>query len=181
MEFINYIDLGTIDFIKNNLDNKFFDTIMPIFTYLGNGGLVWIILSIILLTQKKYRKIGVITLVALLVTYLVGEIGIKNLVRRERPFMSIHEIKLLIKAPSGFSFPSGHTASSFTAATILSSYFKKYRIAIFSLAILIGFSRMYLMVHYFSDVIGGAALGIGMAILIKYIFKKFEKKLFIIE
>ncbi|WP_238885147.1 phosphatase PAP2 family protein [Clostridium sp. YIM B02551] len=175
MWFINYIDLGTIDFIKNNLDNKFFDTIMPVFTNLGNGGLVWIIISIFLLTQKKYRKIGVVTLVALLVTYLVGEIGIKNLVRRERPFMSIHEIKLLIKAPSGFSFPSGHTASSFTASTILSSYFKKYRAIIFSLAIIIGFSRIYLMVHYLSDVLGGAVLGIGMAILIKYIFKKFEK------
>ncbi|WP_411168907.1 phosphatase PAP2 family protein [Clostridium sp. MB05] len=157
---ISSIDINVLRFISDNLSSQIMDKIMSFITALGNGGLIWIIIGVILLFSNKYRKIGITMLVALLITSLFGEVIIKNIVKRPRPFITFPNIKIMIKEPLSYSFPSGHTASSFAAAVVLSHYIKKWKYLFYSLASLIAFSRLYLLVHYPSDVLGGIILGV---------------------
>ena len=115
-------------------------------------------------------------LVSLLVTFLIGEIGLKNLIMRERPLVADPTVQQLIPPPSGSSFPSGHTASSFTAAWILWKADRKFGAAGLALAVCIGFSRLYLFVHYPTDVLGGAVLGIACAQGIYLLAKRYMRK-----
>ena len=115
-------------------------------------------------------------LVSLLVTFLIGEIGLKNLIMRERPLVADPTVQQLIPLPSGSSFPSGHTASSFTAAWILWKADRKFGAAGLALAVCIGFSRLYLFVHYPTDVLGGAVLGIACAQGIYLLAKRYMRK-----
>lgn len=175
MSFIQNIDLDILNFIQNNIRSSFLDNIVPIITKLGNVGIIWIVIAIILLFMKKYRKVGVLMLIALIFTHLIGTVIIKNIVRRPRPFTLMNNFQLLIKKPGEFSFPSGHSSTAFASATILGYYIKKMRIPIFILAFLIAFSRLYLFVHYPSDVLVGAILGIICSfIVIKIYNKKFN-------
>lgn len=160
LNFITNLDFIILSDIQNYFKRPFLDTTIPLITVLGNSGMIWIIISLILICNKKYRTAGILTLLALIVTALLGEVILKNLVQRSRPFLSMPDIKLLITAPTSYSFPSGHTSSSFTAAAMLSHNFKKYRFGFFTVAILIAFSRLYLCVHFPSDILGGIILGV---------------------
>lgn len=155
--------------MHETLSCAFLDKVMPVVTSLGNAGLVWIITGVIMLFFKRYRKAGLTMLVGLLAGYLVGNLLVKNLVARPRPFELDPTIELLIKAPTDRSFPSGHTLSSCCGATVLFKYRaeigKAIGAAAIVLACLIAFSRLYLRVHFPSDVLGGAAMGIAVGIL----------------
>lgn len=159
MEVLQNMDMNLLKLINTHTHNPLFDWLMPIISTLGNGGAIWIAIALLLISIKKYRRIGILTLLSLGVTALLGEGIIKNLVQRPRPFTVIPSISLLINAPISYSFPSGHTASSFAAALILSRYFKSLRIYIWIMACAMAFSRMYLYVHYPIDILGGIALG----------------------
>lgn len=172
MEFLKSLDLELLNAIHIGLHNKIFDIVMPFMTFLGDKGLIWLIVCIILIISKKFRKEGIVLLIALMVTTLVGEGIIKHIIKRPRPFITMPDIKLLINRPSSYSFPSGHATSSFTAATVLGYYFKKYKIFFYSIATLIAFSRVYLYVHYPSDVITGAVLGTLIAWLVLNVVNK---------
>ena len=148
------------------------DTVMPWITALGNAGIFWIVISVVLLCIKRYRRYGVMMLCALAVTTLLGEITIKNIVERMRPFHAHAPFDLLISPPKGYSFPSGHSAASFSAATVLCFLDKKAGIAGLALAALIGFSRIYLYVHYPSDVLAGIFLGTAVGLLTVVFFRK---------
>ncbi|WP_315108361.1 phosphatase PAP2 family protein [Clostridium intestinale] len=178
MDFIKTLDLNTFDFIQKYLSNTFLDRILPIITNLGQGGAIWIVISLALIISRKYRKAGLLTLAVLLINYLIGDVALKNIIERERPFISIEGIKLIVKPPSSFSFPSGHTSSAFAAATILSLHIKKYSFLFITLACIIGFSRIYLYVHYLSDVIAGMCLGIVVAMICNIIWENFLEKKF---
>lgn len=143
---------------------------MVTITSLGNGGMAWILISVALIITPKYRKVGIMAICALILTTILGEGLLKNLVKRPRPFTSLSDFELLISAPTSYSFPSGHTGSSFAVAGILASQIKKSRYYVFALAILIAFSRMYLYVHYPGDVIAGIVLGLCSAQIVLYIF-----------
>lgn len=160
MEYINNIDMRFLIFLHELTKNNIFDYLMPIITNLGYGGFIWIIFSLFMLTRKKYRKVGILCLLALFLTTIVGELILKNIFQRPRPFTVMPNVQLLIAKPSSYSFPSGHAASSFAAAGILSNQIKKWSIPVFILAALIAFSRIYLYVHYPLDVIGGILLGL---------------------
>jgi undecaprenyl-diphosphatase len=121
---IQSFDNSILLFIKNNLHFPVLDKLMIFITDLGNGGFIWVIISLLLISNKKYRHIGILTLSSLLVTTSAGDEVLKNIVHRIRPSANIPVASLLIKKPISYSFPSGHAASSFAAATILSKYFK---------------------------------------------------------
>jgi len=133
---------------------------MPIITKLGSAGAVWIVLAVALLIRGKYRKAGFAILCALALEVLFCNIILKPLVARIRPCDVNTAVQLLISRPTDFSFPSGHTAASFAAVSAL--YFSRQRLwkPALVLAILISFSRMYLYVHYPTDILAGIMLGI---------------------
>lgn len=149
------------------LQSPLMDSLMLFFTRLGDDGFIWILIAIFLLFTKKYRKYGVILLLALLAGLIIGNGIIKNLVGRARPSWE-QTLPLLIENPTDFSFPSGHTQSSFIAATVLALTNKKWALWAYPLAALIAFSRLYLMVHFPTDVLGGIFIGVLIGALVFY-------------
>jgi len=136
---------------------------MVMITMLGNAGWVWIVLSIVMIAVKKTRKCGLQMMLALILMLVIGNIFLKQIFARERPCIIDSTVALLIPIPIGYSFPSGHSFSSAAASITLFLYYKKAGICAMVLAALIAFSRMYLFVHFPSDVIGGILLGMLVA------------------
>lgn len=160
MDLIKLIDNAILEFIRANMSNRILDKIMIYITMLGNGGFIWIIAAIIFLMSKKYRKDGLLLACSLLLCVLIGNITLKPFVARMRPSDINMAIPLLIPRPTDFSFPSGHTMSSFAASTVIFHANNKMGVVAFVLAILIAFSRLYLYVHYPSDVVAAIIIGV---------------------
>lgn len=173
--------MATLEWIQDNVKNIFFDKVMPIITSLGNGGILWILIGVSLVIFNKTRKFGIIILISLVLSLLVGNLGIKPLVHRIRPFDVNTSVEILISKPKDFSFPSGHTMSSFAAAVALLYMDKKIGIASLILAAIIAFSRLYLFVHYPSDVLAGMVIGIILGYCSIMIYKFGSNKLNRIE
>ena len=167
-------DFLILDFINEYIKNPFFDFLMPKITALGNGGFIWILCSAILLAIPKYRKSGVALLFGLALGLLFGNMILKPLVARARPFELIDGIELLIAAPLDFSFPSGHTLSSATAAIVLTMTNRRFGYVAIPLAVLISFSRLYLYVHFPTDILGAFVLSAIISVIVYLIF--FRKK-----
>lgn len=158
--WIMNLEFWILDGIQN-LRTPAVDVLMPFITRFGNGGVIWIVLTVILLLIPKTRKTGLILGAALILDGILCNLLLKNLVRRIRPCDINDAVRLLIPYPSDYSFPSGHTAVSFAAASALYFAGEKYLWkAALVLAAFIAFSRMYLYVHYPTDILGGALLGI---------------------
>ena len=156
-------DLPILEWIQANLQSGFLDKLMPIITAFGNGGIFWIACSVLLMFIPKTRRTGFGMAFALSMGLLVCNMILKPGVARIRPY-DLQEtlgvtIDLLIKRSHDFSFPSGHTIASFEACTVLMLGNKKLGIPATLLAILIAFSRLYLYVHYPTDVITSIVLG----------------------
>lgn len=163
-------DLPILDWIAANLWCPVLDVAMPIITLLGDAGIFWIAVSVLFMISKKYRKTGIGMMLALLMGLLVCNIWLKPTVARMRPYdfqmqYFLKEIPLLAGAMHDFSFPSGHTIASFEAAVVIVLNNKKLGIAAMILACLIAFSRLYLYVHYPTDVICSVILGTAFAFL----------------
>lgn len=170
-------DLPVLDWIAGNLWCPLLDKIMPLITALGNGGIFWIAVSVLLMLFPKYRKAGFSMGGALLMGLLLCNIILKPWVARIRPYdyqLEYFEkvIPLLIEAPHDYSFPSGHTIASFEAATALLIHNRKLGIPAMILAVLVAFSRLYLYVHYPTDVLASVVLGAGLAFLASFLVKK---------
>lgn len=158
--FINNLDKIILFFIHNNFHFPVLDKVMILATFAGDKGLIWILISILLLINKKTRVIGIMSLGALILSAFLGEGLLKHIVQRQRPYADFTWVHLLIDKSTKYSFPSGHTSSSFAAAFILSKYLKRFSLVFWILAFLIAFSRLYLFMHYPIDVIGGIVLGL---------------------
>ena len=167
---IQELDWNILYFIHNNLVNTVNDKIMLFFTSLGNMGAVWILLTLIFILNKKYRKLGLMLLIALILELIVGNIILKNIFQRPRPCWIDHSIKLIVNRPRDFSFPSAHAFSSFICASIIAKYNRKWGLLAILLAFLVSFSRLYIFVHFPSDVIVGSILGVVFGFLIYHIF-----------
>ncbi len=163
-------DLPILDWIQSHLQSGFMDTLMPIITLFGDAGIFWIACAVILLLIPKYRKAGLSMGIALLLGVLVCNVTMKPLFHRIRPYDYKQQyldtlVPLLVERQHDFSFPSGHTIASFEACTALMLRSKRLGIPATLLAILIAFSRLYLYVHYPTDVIASVILGIGFGFL----------------
>lgn len=158
-EYILNLDLSILDSMEF-MRNSFFDPFMLFLSYLGDNGLLWITAGVVFLLFSKTRRLGVCLLFSLLINLVIVNISIKPLVARMRPFEYVKDISLLIPKPTDYSFPSGHTSSSFAAATSVFLHSRKLSLIAFALACLIGFSRLYLYVHFPTDVFCGALFGI---------------------
>lgn len=134
--------------------------VMIFVTTIGNHGTIWFLLAIPLLFFDRFRRTGISIILAMAVAFLCGEIIIKHIVRRNRPCKMVEKDKLLIKRPIDYSFPSGHSTSSFAVFTVICFTLPELCIPVFILACMIAFSRMYLQVHYPSDVACGIMIGI---------------------
>lgn len=160
-----------LDFIQTHMRNNFLDILMPQVTRLCDNAEIWIAAALILILFKKYRGVGVSVIIALLLSLIIGNMWLKPLFARPRPFYANTDILLLIPAPPDFSFPSGHTMSSFAAATVILAGNKRLGIPAVIFAAVIAFSRMYLYVHYMSDIIAGMLIGVVFGMFSIYIRK----------
>ena len=176
MEWLQNIDWWLMNAIQA-LRCDFLDFLMPIITFLCDGGWIWIVTGVVLLFFQQSRRYGIILLLGLLLGSILGNDLIKPLVERPRPFM-LHDIgELLITKPSSFSFPSGHTVSSFVAMTVLWRFDRRLGIPAAVVGSLIAFSRMYLYVHFPTDILAGAVLGVAVALLMQWLVVKIIRAL----
>ena len=166
------MELQILDALQT-IHNPVLDPLMCAITRLGDAGIFWILLCVVLLALPKTRKSGYILMAALMVDLVICNGILKPLVHRIRPFDVKTGIELLVKRPTDYSFPSGHTAASF--ASVMALYLageKKIWIPSLVLAILIAFSRLYLYVHYPTDVLGGVIIGVAAGALGYWLVKK---------
>ncbi|WP_300684061.1 phosphatase PAP2 family protein [Acutalibacter sp. 1XD8-36] len=177
---MNPFDSAVMTFVQSGFHNPITDAVFPAVTYLGESGIFWILLSLLIIAlgrKNGWRTIGCLMLAAMLLGLLLGEIALKNIICRPRPFQEMPEISLLIPPPSGYSFPSGHSCASFAAATTIFLKDKRPGTAALALAALIAFSRVVLFVHYPTDVLAGSLLGVLCALAAAYGYRRlFQKK-----
>lgn len=158
------------------LRNEWLDVLMVFLSTLGDGGIFWIVLALILIILPRTRKCGVSILLAMALTHLIGNMFLKNLIARPRPCHVDTSVKMLIPCPTSFSFPSGHTANGFAAAVSIFLNYRKPGIGALVLAATIAFSRMYLFAHYPTDILGGLVLGTLDACLIAWCIRLWSEK-----
>ncbi len=164
-----HFDLPILDWIRAHLTCPVLDAFFSTVTHLADAGILWIVLAVVLLAIRRHRKAGIAMALALAMGLLLCNLIMKPLFGRIRPYdYQLQQwgqvIPLLIQAESDYSFPSGHTIASFESATVLLLYNRKWGIAAMVMASLIAFSRLYLYVHYPTDVLCSVILGVGIAI-----------------
>lgn len=170
------MDLEILLWIRDHLHNPFTEAVFPAVSFLGNAGLVWLLTAALLLCVRRYRRTGVLLLAALAITFVCNDLILKQLVERPRPFVDHPELFLLIEPPLSWSFPSGHSASSFAAAAVLLWRGRRsWGVAALVLAALIAFSRAFLFVHYPSDVLIGSLVGFAIGTLCAFAARRLEK------
>ncbi len=178
---MNEFEISILLWIQENLRGVL-DGFWVAVTSLGDGGWFWISLGVAFLLFKKTRIVGITMLVSLMINGLLTNVILKALFARPRPFNVNPELLTLISKPTSFSFPSGHTSVSFAGALVLLKMLpKKAGVPAVILAAMVGFSRMYVGVHYPTDVLGGILVGMiasaAASCLISYVQKwKIEKK-----
>ncbi len=168
-------ELGILEAIQS-IRCGFVDFLMTAFSFLGNGGALWIAIALVMLISQKYRKTGFMLAVGLVLGLVFGNLILKNLVARPRPCWIADDVELLIAVPKDFSFPSGHTLSSFIAAFVLYREGRRFGIPALIVASLIAFSRMYLFVHFPTDILGGILLATVICKGMNIVIKKMENK-----
>ena len=159
LDIIHTFDYSVLQFLFQHLRGTA-DGVWTAITSLGNFGILWIVLSIVLLCFRKTRRAGVAVLAALLLSLLIGNVLIKHWIMRPRPFVTHPDLIALVDPGDQWSFPSAHAMSSFAAATALCYFWRPAGYLAFLPAVLISFSRLVACVHYPTDVLAGCLLGI---------------------
>lgn len=179
LDAINRFDFMVLDWIQEHLRCGFLDFIMVPITHLGKSGIFFIVCAVVMLFFPKWRKTGWSIGVALLLGLIVCNIIVKPLVARIRPY-DVHYVKLLIAPETDFSFPSGHTIAAFEFATAFAIRKKNWAVPVYVLAFLIAFSRLYLYMHYPTDVlvsiVFGAIFGLLGVIIVDKVYKLIEDR-----
>lgn len=179
MEWLLEMDGQLLLWLKEAFAHPVLDRLMIFISALGDSGFCWIALGILFLLlgvkRKVWRQRGALLLLSLAVDALLCNVLLKPLVGRTRPY-ELLGYELLIPPMNDPSFPSGHTAASFAAATALFAMNRRWGIAAYVFAAVMGFSRLYLGVHFPTDVLAGAAVGIVAAKAALCLWKKYEEK-----
>ncbi|MDD5823322.1 MAG: phosphatase PAP2 family protein [Firmicutes bacterium] len=161
--------------IQNLLVHDALTPIMRAITMLGEVGIFWIALCAVLTMFRKTRKLGLLAALSLLIGFLVCNVWLKPMIDRARPWELFEGVRRLAPDPGDASFPSGHTTSSFATAMavylncVRCGFKRSYGVAALTLAGLIALSRLYLGMHFPSDVLGGIAIGIASAFIVYYV------------
>ena len=177
LQTLQNLDWTILEGIRNALNCKLLDALMPVITRLGDAGFIWIAAALALIATKKYRRNGAMLLCALLCGLLIGNVALKHLIARSRPCWIRMDVPLLIAVPEDYSFPSGHTLSSVIAAACLARADRRFGYAAIPLAAVIAFSRLYLFVHFPTDVLASIALGIMIAAAVCRLFPRRKMEL----
>ena len=174
MNVIQNADISILLYIQEHIRKEWMNGFWRAITFLGDGGWFWILLAVVLLIMKKTRKAGVAAAIALVIGALITNVCLKNMVARVRPYDTYSALIPIVKRPIDWSFPSGHTCASFASAFV---YFrllpKKYGIPALVLACMIAFSRLYLGVHYPTDVLVGFLIGLLASVLAVWMVRRF--------
>lgn len=180
MDFIQTIDYEILSAIVQHVRSDLLTPVFLCITHLGDGGLLWLLTAALCLSRRATRPCGVAILLALVLGLFAGNLVIKNLVARPRPFQTYPELFHLIDQ-GGYSFPSAHAMSSFAAATVVFLFFRRRGqlwpgLVLLTMAALIAFSRLYVCVHYPSDVICGTLLGICLGCVAIALVRRFQSR-----
>ena len=161
LNFIEQIDVSILLFIQEHVRNSLFDRLFLPITHFADDGIFWVLLTIVLLMYPKTRKAGIAALISMAICYTLCSVWLKDAVARIRPYDAYSSVALMIEPDPDFSFPSGHTTISFAAALIYGRMLEQpFAASTIILAVLIGLSRLYIGIHYPSDVIGGFLLAL---------------------
>ena len=161
MEFLINLDGNILLWIQEYIRQDWMEGFWKGITMLGDSGWFWIALSLLLMVPRQTRWIGITSLAAIVIGALITNVTLKNLVARTRPYEVVEGLALLIEKQSDYSFPSGHTCASFAAAGVYWRMLpKKFGIPLVILAAMIAFSRLYVGVHYPTDVLAGLLIGL---------------------
>ena len=160
-QWLLQMDGGILLWIQDFLRCALLDPIMTVYTQLGNAGILWIVLSVVLLCIPKTRKAGFVSLLAMLLGLLCTNVVLKHLVGRTRPWLVVEGLVHMVEEHDPNSFPSGHTCAAFAAASAWCRTLPKrwMKVVAVVMAALMGFSRLYVGVHFPTDVLAGAAIG----------------------
>ena len=168
LEAISALDTAVLLFIQEHIRCGALDFIMLFFTRLGDKGAVWLLSGVILFASRQYRKRGFDIIAVVFICGCCSEL-LKPVFMRPRPFAVMEQMAVLVAAPTTWSFPSGHACAAFAAALAYAKGVKKLAAPAYALAVLISFSRLYVGVHYPTDVIGGLVIGIGCACFARWV------------
>ena len=158
-----------------NMHDPIMDKIALAFTMMCEKGIFWIIVILALLFLVKDKRVGLTGCAALCLSVLLCNIILKNIVQRDRPCWIDPTVQLLVDVPDDYSFPSGHTSFSFAAAVAIFRYYKGWGFLALVIACMIGLSRLYLFVHFPTDVLVGAFCGIVAGLLAGMLVNDFYK------
>jgi undecaprenyl-diphosphatase len=177
MGWLIRLDETLFHIINIEAANTILDLVMPFISSLGNMGFVWIILTLVfvVLGDKKGKQVGILAFFAFMLAHLLTNRVIKLAVCRPRPFLVMEHVRLLIEPPDSFSFPSGHASLGTTWAVTNYKLKGYYRNIVLILALAIGFSRIYVGVHYPFDVLAGYLMGLVCSTVVIRFYKMFNK------
>lgn len=160
-------------FLQDYVRTPVLTYILKFFTALGNAGMISILACLIMLAIKKSRQPGITASISLIINTLAVNVILKPLVARVRPYDAFQSLTILVNPESDYSFPSGHSAAVFSVAFVMFLCMpKKYGVPAMIISSVIAFSRLYVGVHYPSDVIAGILIGCASAVIAKYLCRK---------
>jgi undecaprenyl-diphosphatase len=163
------MDVVILNYIQDHFHNRFTDCFFKFLSRMGNAGVVWLAFAFFLGFRWHAKRFALMLFFSIALAHLISQI-LKPIIGRPRPFVAYPGKPLLIHTPGGYSCPSGHSATSFAAATILCIADRWLGFIAIVLAFFIAFSRIFLFVHYPSDTIVGSILGVLCAVLIIYLY-----------
>ena len=175
LELIAGWDGAALLFIQEHLRFSLGNILLPLWSNLGNAGLIWIAAALVMLCFRRTRRAGVLALAAMLINLLAVNVVLKHLVSRTRPWLVVDGLVTLLRSSDPNSFPSGHTSASFAFAVSLCRHLDVTwgKVLAVAAAVLMGWSRLYVGVHFPSDVLAGAVIGTLCALLAAWLYRRF--------